>query len=130
MAAFRLLAGRTFGLGTLGNFLLAFALYGSSDLLLQHLAVSQGFDAQQSGEVMASAGAPQLIIIPFVPLLVQRIDSRRLVGIGLAAVLIAQGWFDGKPDTPPFGELLTALSSVRDPFFRLSSRSYSASSIE
>ena len=55
MAAFRLLAGRTFGLGTLGNFLLGFALYGSSDLLPQHLAVSQGFDAQQSGEVMASA---------------------------------------------------------------------------
>jgi MFS transporter, DHA2 family, multidrug resistance protein len=80
----RLLARRNLGLGTLGNFLLGFALYGSSYLLPQYLAVSQGFDAQQSGEVMAWTGVPQLFIIPFVPLLMKRIDSRLLVGIGLA----------------------------------------------
>ena len=80
----RLLARRNFGLGTLGNFLLGFALYGLSYLLPQYLAVSQGFDAQQSGEVMAWTGLPQLVIIPFLPLLMRRIDSRLLVGIGLA----------------------------------------------
>src|SRR3984885_7724015 len=79
----RLLARRNFGLGTLGNFLLGFALYGSAYLLPQYLAVSQGFDAQQSGEVMAWTGLPQLIIIPFVPLMMRRIDSRMLVGVGL-----------------------------------------------
>ena len=56
----RLLARRNFGFGTLGNFLLGFALYGSAYLLPQYLAVSQGFDAQQSGEVMAWTGLPQL----------------------------------------------------------------------
>jgi DHA2 family multidrug resistance protein len=80
---FRLLRRRNFGLGTLGNFLLGFALYGSSYLLPQYLAVSQGFDAQQSGEVMAWTGVPQLFVIPLVPLLMGRIDSRLLVGIGL-----------------------------------------------
>ena len=35
----RLLARRNFGMGTLGNFLLGFALYGSSYLLPQYLAV-------------------------------------------------------------------------------------------
>jgi MFS transporter, DHA2 family, multidrug resistance protein len=79
----RLLARRNFGLGTLGNFLLGFALYGSAYLLPQYLAVAQGFDSQQSGEVMAWTGLPQLVIIPFVPLLMKRIDSRLLVGIGL-----------------------------------------------
>ena len=79
----RLLARRNFGLGTLGNFLLGFALYGSAYLLPQYLAVSQGFDAQQSGEVMAWTGVPQLLVIPFVPLLMRRFDSRLLVGVGL-----------------------------------------------
>jgi DHA2 family multidrug resistance protein len=80
----RLLVRRNFGFGTLGNFLLGFALYGSAYLLPQYLAVSQGFDAQQSGEVMAWTGYPQLLVIPFVPLLMRWFDSRLLVGIGFA----------------------------------------------
>ena len=79
----RLLMRRNFGFGTLGNFLLGFALYGSAYLLPQYLAVAQGFDSQQSGEVMAWTGLPQLVVIPFVPLLMKRIDSRLLVGVGL-----------------------------------------------
>jgi DHA2 family multidrug resistance protein len=74
---------RNFAFGTLGNFLLGFALYGSAYLLPQYLAASQGFNAQQIGEVMAWTGLPQLIVIPFVPLLMRHIDSRLLVGVGL-----------------------------------------------
>jgi MFS transporter, DHA2 family, multidrug resistance protein len=85
----RLLARRNFGLGTLGNFLLGFALYGSSYLLPQYLAVAQGFDAQQSGEVMAWTGIPQLLIIPLVPLLMKRVDARLLVGIGVTIFAIS-----------------------------------------
>jgi DHA2 family multidrug resistance protein len=80
---FRLLGRRNFGLGTLGNFLLGFALYASAYLLPQYLAVTQGFDAEQSGEVMAWTGLPQLLVIPLVPLLMKRIDARLLVGTGL-----------------------------------------------
>ena len=80
---FRLLGRRNFGLGTLGNFLLGFALYGSSYLLPQYLAVTQGFDAEQCGEVVAWTGLPQLLVIPLVPLLMKRIDARILVGTGL-----------------------------------------------
>jgi MFS transporter, DHA2 family, multidrug resistance protein len=79
----RLLGRRNFGLGTFGNVMLGFALYGSTYLLPQYLAVSQGLDAQQSGEVMAWTGLPQLLIIPFVPRLMRRLDSRLLVGVGL-----------------------------------------------
>jgi DHA2 family multidrug resistance protein len=74
---------RNFAFGTLGNFLLGFALYGSAYLLPQYLAASQGFNAQQIGEVMAWTGLPQLIVIPFVPLMMRHIDSRLLVGLGL-----------------------------------------------
>jgi MFS transporter, DHA2 family, multidrug resistance protein len=79
----RLLARRNFGFGTLGNFLVGFALYASAYLLPQYLAASQGFNAQQTGEVMAWTGLPQLIVIPFVPFLMRRIDPRLLVGVGL-----------------------------------------------
>jgi MFS transporter, DHA2 family, multidrug resistance protein len=81
----RLLVRRNFGFGTASNFLLGFALYGSAYLLPQYLAVSQGLNAQQSGEVMAWTGLPQLFIIPLVPLvLVRWFDPRLLVGTGLA----------------------------------------------
>ena len=79
----RLLGRRNFGLSTLGMFLLGFALYAAAYLLPQYLAVTQGFDAQQSGEVMAWTGLPQLFLIPLVPLLMKRIDSRLIVGTGL-----------------------------------------------
>ena len=85
----RLLVRRNFGFGTLGNFLLGFALYGAAYLLPQYLAVAQGFNAQQSGEVMAWTGLPQLFLIPFVPLLMRRFDSRLLVGVGLAVFALS-----------------------------------------
>jgi DHA2 family multidrug resistance protein len=79
----RLFTRRNFGFGTLGNFMLGFALYGSAYLLPQYLSVSHGFDAEQIGQVMAWTGLPQLIIIPFVPFMMRHIDPRRLVGFGL-----------------------------------------------
>ncbi len=79
----RLLLRRNLGFGTLANFLLGFALYSASYLLPQYLAVSQGYDAQQAGEVMAWTGLPQLFLIPLVPRLMQRFDSRLLVAAGL-----------------------------------------------
>jgi DHA2 family multidrug resistance protein len=80
----RLLGRRNFGFATLGNFLLGFGLYGSAYLLPQYLEISQGFDAQQSGAVIAWTGLPQLLLIPFVPRLMRRFDPRLLVGLGLA----------------------------------------------
>jgi MFS transporter, DHA2 family, multidrug resistance protein len=102
---FRLLGRRNFGLGTLGNFLLGFALYGSAFLLPQYLAVAQGFDAEQIGEVMAWTGLPQLLVIPLVPLLMKRIDARLLVGLGLvifAASCFMNLWLDQDYAAPQF----------------------------
>jgi DHA2 family multidrug resistance protein len=79
----RLLGRRNFGLGTLGNFLLGFALYASAYLLPHYLAVTQGLDSEQAGEVIAWTGLPQLVLIPLVPLLMKRLDARLLVGTGL-----------------------------------------------
>jgi len=64
-------------------FLLGFALYASAYLLPQYLAVTQGFDAEQSGKVVAWIGLPQLLVIPLVPLLMKRLDARLLIATGL-----------------------------------------------
>jgi len=85
----RLLGRRNFGLGTLGNFLLGFALYGSAYLLPQYLAVAQGFDSEQAGEVIAWTGLPQLLLIPLVPLLMKRLDARLLVGVGFVIFVVS-----------------------------------------
>jgi DHA2 family multidrug resistance protein len=85
----RLLGRRNFGFGTLGNFLVGFALYASAFLLPQYLAVTQGFDAEQAGEVVAWTGLPQLLVIPLVPLLMKRFDARLLVGVGLVVFALS-----------------------------------------
>jgi DHA2 family multidrug resistance protein len=79
----RLLGRRNFGLGTLGNFLLGFALYGTAYLLPEYLLGAQGFNPEQVGTVVAWTGLPQLLVIPLLPLLMKRIDARLLVGTGL-----------------------------------------------
>jgi MFS transporter, DHA2 family, multidrug resistance protein len=80
----RLLARRNFGFATLANGLLGAALYGSTYILPLYLAQIQGYNAEQIGEVVAWVGLPQLVLIPFVPLLVRWFDSRILVAAGLA----------------------------------------------
>jgi DHA2 family multidrug resistance protein len=93
----RLLARRNFGLGTLSNGLMGFALYGSAYLLPQYLSVTQNYDAEQIGMVMAWTGLPQLLLIPLLPTLMKRIDSRLLVGTGLlvfAASCFMNLWLD------------------------------------
>ena len=79
-----LLLRRNFGLGTLANVLLGAALYGSSFILPLYLSQTQGYNAQQIGEVLAWTGLPQLLLIPLVPRLLKIVDARILVGAGLA----------------------------------------------
>ncbi len=78
----RMLLRRNFGLGTLANFLLGFALYGSVFILPQYLGQVHGYNAEQIGSVMAWTGLPQLLIIPLVPKLMAKYDLRAIVSVG------------------------------------------------
>ena len=80
----RLLFRRNFGLGTLSNVMLGAALYGSSFILPLYLSQTQGYNAEQIGEVLAWTGLPQLLLIPLVPRLMRMFDVRLLVAFGLA----------------------------------------------
>lgn len=85
----RLLATRNFGLGTFANVMVGFALFGSVYVLPAYLDEIQGYDAQQIGLVLASSGLPQLLIIPFVPALLKRIDARAIVCVGLSVFALS-----------------------------------------
>jgi DHA2 family multidrug resistance protein len=91
----RLLGRRNFGFGSIANFLLGGALYGSSFVLPLYLSQMQGYDAEQIGMVLAWTGLPQLLLIPLVPRLMRRIDARRLAVLGLALFALSNfmnGW--------------------------------------
>jgi MFS transporter, DHA2 family, multidrug resistance protein len=83
----RLLARRSFGLGTVAAVFLGFALFGSVYLLPAYLGQVQGYNSEQIGAVLAWTGLPQLVLIPLVPKLMQRFDIRYIafVGLGLFA---------------------------------------------
>ncbi|MDE5443173.1 DHA2 family efflux MFS transporter permease subunit [Bradyrhizobium sp. CSA207] len=79
----RLLTNRNFGLGTIAAVFLGFGLFGSIYLLPAYLGQVQHYNAEQIGNVLAWTGLPQLILIPLVPKLMQRIDARYLAAFGL-----------------------------------------------
>jgi MFS transporter, DHA2 family, multidrug resistance protein len=89
MVNLRLLARRNFGLGTLANIIVGFALYGTVYILSQYLGQVFGYDAEQIGFVLAWTGLPQLAIIPFVPWLMARIDVRLIVVVGLCVFAVS-----------------------------------------
>jgi DHA2 family multidrug resistance protein len=80
----RLLFRRNFGFGILANFLLGVALYGSVYILPVYLSRIQGYNAEQIGMVLAWTGLPQLVLIPLVPRLMNRVDPRLVIGVGFA----------------------------------------------
>jgi DHA2 family multidrug resistance protein len=85
----RLLARRNFAFGTLANIVVGFALYGSVYILPQYLGQVFNYNAEQIGFVLAWTGLPQLVIIPFVPWLMARIDSRLIVMCGLCVFAVS-----------------------------------------
>ncbi len=78
----RLFASRNFGWGTMASVALGFALYGSVYLLPLHLAIVHGYSAGQIGMVLMWSGLPQLLITPFIPWLMKKVDPRYLVMFG------------------------------------------------
>ena len=85
----RLLTQRSFGFGTVSAVFLGFALFGSVYLLPAYLGQVQGYNAEQIGNVLAWTGLPQLILIPLVPKLMQRIDARFIAFAGMSLFAIS-----------------------------------------
>ncbi|MEE3716768.1 MDR family MFS transporter [Tumidithrix elongata RA019] len=85
----RLLRDRNFGLASIVNISLGVGLYGSIYLLPLYLVQIQKYNALQIGEVLMWAGLPQLFLIPFVPKLIQLVDTRLVIGVGVSLFSIS-----------------------------------------
>jgi MFS transporter, DHA2 family, multidrug resistance protein len=108
----RLLLRRNFGFGTLANFMLGAALYGSSFILPLYLSQTQGYSAEQIGEVLAWYGMPQLVLIPLVPRILKLVDARLLVAFG-TALFAASNFMNIELSTDVGGDQLIWANLVR-----------------
>lgn len=79
----RLFKDRNFALGSVVNVCLGVGLYASSYILPLYLAQLQGYNSLDIGRTIMWAGVPQLFLMPLVPRLMARIDSRKLIALGL-----------------------------------------------
>lgn len=85
----RLMTHRNFGLSSVINVTLGLGLYGSVYIMPLYLSQIQGYNAMQIGEVLMWVGFPQLFIIPFVPKLMQKIDVRLLIALGISLFAVS-----------------------------------------
>lgn len=85
----RLLTRRNFGLASIVNVSLGVGLYGSVYILPLYLGQIQQYNSMQIGEVIMWAGVPQLFIVPIVPKLMQRVDMRLMIGIGVSLFAVS-----------------------------------------
>jgi DHA2 family multidrug resistance protein len=108
----RLVASRNLGIASATNFGLGLALYGSVYLLPQYLFIVQGYDALQTGQTMIWVGLPQLLIFPFVPRLMKRLDLRALVCFG-TLVFAASCWLNTSMTHDYAGEQFAFANVIR-----------------
>ena len=108
----RLLKGRNFGFGTIAVTMVGFALFGSVYILPAYLGQAQGYNAEQIGAVLAWTGLPQLLLIPLVPKLMQRFDTRYIAFAGL--IIFAYSCFMNTTMSPDYaGDQLWIPNIVR-----------------
>ena len=108
----RLLKGRNFGIGTIAVTLLGFALFGSVYILPAYLGQAQGYNSEQIGAVLAWTGLPQLILIPLVPIMMRRFDTRYIAFAGL--IIFAYSSFMNTAMSPDYaGDQLWIPNIVR-----------------
>ena len=97
----RLLRKRSLLIACCVNFATGLGLYGSIYILPLYLSRVQGYDALQIGEVQMWMGLPQLAILPLLPFVMKRLDSRLVLafGIGLFGVSCLMNGFGMNADT-------------------------------
>ena len=109
----RLLLRRNFGLGSLATSSSAWRCTARSICCRSICRRCRATIPSRSGMVLAWTGLPQLVLIPFVPLLMRRIDTRLLVAVGFG--LFALSCFMNLDITPDYAgdQLLRAEPGAR-----------------
>ena len=79
----RLFRNRNFALGTLITAISGCALFSGIYALSLYLGQVQDYSALQIGSVMMWVGLPQLLMMPFLPFLMKKVDLRLLATVGM-----------------------------------------------
>ena len=79
----KLLLDRQFGAVAVMGVVLGMMLYGTAYVIPQFLAAIADYNALQAGQIVLISGLPSLMLMPFTPILIRRLDIRIAVGAGL-----------------------------------------------
>ncbi|MCG8155394.1 multidrug efflux MFS transporter [Brenneria goodwinii] len=69
--------------------MLGVAIYGTLFLVPYYLAVVHDYNASEIGTVVIWMGFPQLVILPFIPFLIQRYNPKYLIFIGFIGLAVS-----------------------------------------
>ncbi|HZQ52884.1 MAG TPA: DHA2 family efflux MFS transporter permease subunit [Bryobacteraceae bacterium] len=84
-----LLKNRNFGISTFFMFMVGVILLGSTVLIPQYLQLVMGYSATDAGLVLSPGGLLVMAVLPFVGLLLSKVEARWLIGVGLAITSLA-----------------------------------------
>jgi len=85
----RLLRDRQFGAVVIMAMVVGVALYGTSYVIPQFLSSIADYNSFQSGLIVLLSGLPMILMMPFAPLLMRRVDIRLAVGAGLLMLALS-----------------------------------------
>jgi DHA2 family multidrug resistance protein len=70
-------------------FMLGVALFGGTVLLPQMVQTLMGYTAQQAGEVLSPGAVVIILLLPFIGMMVGKLDARRLIAVGWLLAALA-----------------------------------------
>ncbi len=89
----KLLLDRQFGSVALMGVVLGMMLYGTAFVIPQFLAAIANYNALQAGQIVLLSGIPSILLMPFTPILIRKIDIRIAVGFGFL-IMAYSCWID------------------------------------
>ncbi|MBV8811030.1 MAG: DHA2 family efflux MFS transporter permease subunit [Acidobacteriaceae bacterium] len=84
-----LLKNRNFGISAFLMFMVGVVLLGSTVLIPQYLQLVMGYSATQAGLAISPGGLLVMCLLPFVGFLLGKVESRWMIGVGLAITSLA-----------------------------------------
>ncbi len=97
----KLLRSRNLAVSTILGFMLGLGLYGCVYLIPEYLSTVQDYSPTLIGETLIWVGLPQLLVFPFLPYLMKKVDMRVLIFGG--TLIFAYSCYMNVYMTPDYG---------------------------
>jgi len=103
----RLFKVRNFSVSCVMMFMLGLALFGGTVLLPQLVQTLMGYTAEQAGMVLSPGAGVIILMLPFIGIMVGKLDPRRLIMVGWALASLAMFYMASKLSmSVSFGEII------------------------